>query len=89
MYGKKFKDINLIKRKPSKLKRVGFELSEIFNENNYSFIIIFSKKNQTLKMPLQKFYFLTEKELIEKSKLIFYGKDYLTTDQNKKYYIFF
>ena len=89
MYGKKFKDINLIKRKPLKLKRVGFELSEIFNENNYSFIIIFSKKNQTLKMPLQKFYFLTEKELIEKSKLIFYGNDYLTTDQNKKYYIFF
>ncbi len=89
MYGKKFTDINLIKKKPSTLKRFGFELSEIFNEDYYSFIIISSKKKQDLKMPLKKFYFLTEKEIKEKSKSIFLGKNYLNTDQNKKYFIFF
>ncbi len=89
MYGKKFKDINLIKKKPIKFKRSGFELFGIFNEDYYSFIIILSKKKQKLKMPLKKFYFLTEKEIKEKSKLIFYGKDYLSTDFNQKYYVFF
>ncbi len=89
MYGKKFKDINLIKKKPIKFKHSGFELLEIFNENYYCFIIIFSKKKQELKMPLKKFYFFTEKEIKEKSKLVFYGKDYLATEKNQKYYLFF
>ena len=89
MYGKKFKDINLIKKKPIKFKHSGFELLEIFNENYYCFIIIFSKKKQELKMPLKKFYFFTEKEIKEKSKLVFYGKDYLATEKNQKYYVFF
>lgn len=89
MYGKKFKDINLIKKRPHKLKKINLEIIEIFNQPNYSFIIIKSKKRQTLKMPINYFYFLSEEEFTSNKKFLYSSKQYLNLKKNDVYFVFF
>ena len=89
MYGKKFKDINLVKKKLLTIKSKETVITEIFSENHYSLIIILSKKKQIIKMPFRNFYFLKEKDIMEKKNFVFFGQTYLSANQNNKYFIFF
>ena len=89
MFGKKFQDINLIKKQPFKFEKSNLEIKEIFNEPNYSFIIVRSKKKQILKMPVKSFFFITEEEFKKNLKIIYSGKDYLSLCEKKNYFIFF
>ena len=55
MFGKSFKDINLLQKRPLAVKTSNFEIKEIFNNNDYSFIIINSFKRNIIKIPAKKF----------------------------------
>ena len=89
MFGKKFQDINLIKKQPFKFEKSNLEIKEIFNEPNYSFIIVRSKKKQILKMPVKSFFFISEEEFKKNLKIIYSGKDYLSLCEKKKLFHFF
>ena len=89
MFGKSFKDINLLQKRPLAVKTSNFEIKEIFNNNDYSFIIINSFKRNIIKIPAKKFYFTTENEIKNNSSFIYIAKNYLSLEVNDKYFIFF
>ena len=72
MFGKSFKDINLLQKRPLAVKTSNFEIKEIFNNNDYSFIIINSFKRNIIKIPAKKFYFTTENEIKNNSSFFFF-----------------
>ena len=89
MFGKSFKDINLLQKRPLAVKTSNFEIKEIFNNNNYIFIIINPFKRNKIKIPAKKFYFTTENEIKNNSSFIYMAKNYLSLQVNNKYFIFF